>query len=97
MPPAERGKHQGLIGSVIALATITGPRFGGLVTEALSWRWVFYVNLPLGALALVVTSFVLRPPAALVLRELPLRRGLQRVEPAVKARSPPLPGAGGPG
>ncbi|NUU23515.1 MAG: MFS transporter [Streptomycetaceae bacterium] len=63
VPPAERGKYQGLIGSVIALSTVSGPLLGGLLTETLSWRWVFYVNLPLGAIALVVTSFVLRPPA----------------------------------
>lgn len=63
VPPAERGRYQGLIGSVIALSTVSGPLLGGVVTEALSWRWVFYVNLPLGALALVVTTFVLRPPA----------------------------------
>lgn len=63
VPPAERGRYQGLIGSMIALATVGGPLLGGLLTEALSWRWIFYVNLPLGAVALVVTSFVLRPPA----------------------------------
>jgi EmrB/QacA subfamily drug resistance transporter len=61
VPPAERGKYMGLIGSVIALSTVSGPLLGGVITEQLSWRWVFYVNLPLGALALVVTSFVLRP------------------------------------
>ncbi|MEU8137936.1 MDR family MFS transporter [Streptodolium elevatio] len=63
VPPAERGRYQGLIGSMIALSTVGGPLLGGLLTEALSWRWIFYVNLPLGAIALVVTSFVLRPPA----------------------------------
>ncbi|HSA48689.1 MAG TPA: MDR family MFS transporter [Yinghuangia sp.] len=63
VPPAERGKYQGLIGSVIALATVSGPLLGGVITEGLSWRWIFYVNLPLGAIALVVTTFVLRPPA----------------------------------
>ncbi|WP_436777100.1 MDR family MFS transporter [Yinghuangia sp. YIM S09857] len=62
VPPAERGRYQGLIGSMIALSTVGGPLLGGLLTEALSWRWIFYVNLPLGAVALVVTSFVLRPP-----------------------------------
>ncbi len=63
VPPAERGRYQGLIGSVIAFSTIIGPLLGGVITEALSWRWVFYVNVPLGAIALVVTTFVLRPPA----------------------------------
>lgn len=53
-PPAERGKIQGLFGAVFGLASIGGPVIGGYLTDALSWRWVFYVNLPVGALALTV-------------------------------------------
>lgn len=53
-PPRERGKWQGLWGSVYALAAIMGPLIGGALTDALSWRWVFYVNVPIGIAALIV-------------------------------------------
>ncbi len=53
-PPAQRAKWQGVFGSVFAIASAIGPFAGGLLTDKLSWHWVFYVNLPLGFLALAV-------------------------------------------
>jgi EmrB/QacA subfamily drug resistance transporter len=54
VPPRERGRYQGLFGAVFGLASVIGPLLGGFLTTNLSWRWIFYVNLPLGALAFVV-------------------------------------------
>lgn len=58
-PPAQRGKWQGLMMSVFGLATIVGPTMGGWITDNLGWRWVFYVNMPVGILALLVVFFSL--------------------------------------
>jgi EmrB/QacA subfamily drug resistance transporter len=54
VPPRERGRYQGLIGSVFAGASIIGPLVGGFIVDNTSWRWIFYVNLPVGGLALAV-------------------------------------------
>lgn len=55
-PPSDRGKMQGALGAVFALASIIGPFVGGWIVDNIDWRWVFYVNLPFGAAAIVVTS-----------------------------------------
>ena len=53
-PPAERARYQGIFSGTFGLASIVGPLLGGYLTDNLSWRWVFYVNLPIGLLALTV-------------------------------------------
>ncbi len=58
-PPAERGKWQGLFSGVFGLASIVGPALGGWITDSFSWRWIFYINLPLGAVALTVLFLTL--------------------------------------
>lgn len=64
IPPAQRGRYQGVFGGVYGLATVIGPLLGGFIVEHLSWRWIFYINLPLGALALVVIGMVFKPHTA---------------------------------
>lgn len=59
VPVRERGRYQGWFGAVFAVSSITGPLLGGLFVDHLSWHWVFYVNLPLGAIALIVIAAVL--------------------------------------
>ena len=62
VPPRQRGKYQGYMGAVFASASVFGPLAGGFLTDQISWRWIFYVNLPIGIFALVVTSIVLKLP-----------------------------------
>jgi EmrB/QacA subfamily drug resistance transporter len=56
VPPRERGRYQGLFGAVFGVASIVGPVLGGVLVTDLSWRWIFYVNVPVGAVALLVIA-----------------------------------------
>jgi EmrB/QacA subfamily drug resistance transporter len=62
VPPRQRGRYQGYFGGVFGIASVIGPLLGGLLTDHLSWRWVFYVNLPVGILALSVVAARLHLP-----------------------------------
>ncbi|WP_416975161.1 MDR family MFS transporter [Streptomyces sp. 4F14] len=62
VPPRERGKYQGMMAGVMALAMIGGPLVGGTITDHWGWRWAFYINLPLGVVALGLISVVLHLP-----------------------------------
>jgi EmrB/QacA subfamily drug resistance transporter len=62
VPPRQRGRYQGYFGGVFAIASVLGPLLGGLFTDHLSWRWVFYVNLPLGIIALTAIAARLHLP-----------------------------------
>jgi EmrB/QacA subfamily drug resistance transporter len=58
IPPRDRGRYQGLFGAVFGVSTVIGPLLGGFFVDNLSWRWIFYINLPVGALALFVIATV---------------------------------------
>ncbi|MDQ3880802.1 MAG: MFS transporter, partial [Chloroflexota bacterium] len=66
--PAERGKYQGLFGAVFGVSALIGPALGGIITDSIGWPWVFFVNLPVGAVALIIIwrtlPSVRRPDAA---------------------------------
>ncbi|WP_435877736.1 MDR family MFS transporter [Streptosporangium saharense] len=62
VPPRERGQYQGIMAGVMALAMIAGPLVGGFITDNLDWRWAFYVNLPVGFVALALLAVTLKLP-----------------------------------
>ncbi|MPY52272.1 MDR family MFS transporter [Streptomyces acidicola] len=62
IPPRERGKYQGMMAGVMAFAMILGPLVGGTITDHWGWRWSFYINLPLGVVALIAVTAVLHLP-----------------------------------
>jgi EmrB/QacA subfamily drug resistance transporter len=63
IPPRDRGRYQGFFGGVFGLSTVLGPLIGGFFVEHLSWRWIFYINLPLGLAALGVIAIAFTAPA----------------------------------
>lgn len=71
VPPRQRGKYQGYFSAVFAISSVVGPLLGGLFTDHLSWRWVFYINLPIGILALSAIAARLH---------LPVKKSLHKVD-----------------
>lgn len=67
-PPAERGKWQGMLGGVFGLASVVGPMLGGWLTDNASWRWTFFINMPVGVLALCLISYLM-PKIASTLKD----------------------------
>ncbi|WP_067491667.1 MFS transporter [Actinomadura hibisca] len=63
VPPRQRGRYQGLFGAVFGVSSVCGPLLGGWFVDNLSWHWVFYINLPVGLLALVAVALVLHTPS----------------------------------
>jgi EmrB/QacA subfamily drug resistance transporter len=62
IPPRERGKYMGYFGAVFGLSSVAGPLLGGVLTDGPGWRWIFWINLPIGLVALVIVAAVLKLP-----------------------------------
>lgn len=80
VPLHKRPLYQGLIGAIFGIASVAGPLLGGLFTTKVTWRWCFYINLPIGGVAMVVLFLILKIPSPKYAK-LPLRQQLINLDP----------------
>ncbi|ORY18156.1 major facilitator superfamily domain-containing protein [Clohesyomyces aquaticus] len=81
VPLAKRPMFQGLIGAVFGVASVVGPLLGGVFTERVTWRWCFYINLPLGAVSAIIIILILELPNPPEAGKLPIRDQLKKLDP----------------
>ncbi|KAH0833590.1 putative HC-toxin efflux carrier TOXA [Fonsecaea pedrosoi] len=82
VPLDKRPAWSGIFGAVFAVASVAGPLLGGVFTDKISWRWCFYINLPIGGAMMVVLFFVLQLPEGATKRtKIPLKEQLQKLDP----------------
>ncbi|KAL6882328.1 putative efflux pump antibiotic resistance protein [Trichoderma longibrachiatum] len=79
--PKKRAVHTGILGAVFGVGSILGPLLGGVFSEESTWRWCFYINLPIGVLPIVSTVFFLNTPKAAKPREAPAKEKLLQLDP----------------
>ncbi|KAF2078531.1 hypothetical protein CYY_000156 [Polysphondylium violaceum] len=76
VPLRQRGKYQGLLGAVYAVSSVVGPLMGGTFTDNVNWRWAFWINLPICAIAFAIVFFALKIPQEVI----PFREGIKRID-----------------
>ncbi|UKZ52637.1 hypothetical protein TrVGV298_006418 [Trichoderma virens] len=79
--PKKRAVHTGILGAIFGIGSILGPLLGGVFSEKSTWRWCFYINLPIGVLPIVSTIFFFSPPKAAKPREALMKEKLLQLDP----------------